>query len=81
MRTTIDGAGRVVLPVALRKRLGLLGGQTVEIRERDGRIEIEPTSTEMTLEDRGQGLVAVPEGDLPPLDDETVRDTIERVRR
>ena len=81
MKTTIDAAGRVVLPVALRNRLGLRGGQTVEIRERDGRIEIEPASTEMTLEDRGEGVVAVPEGDLPALDDETVRETIERVRR
>ena len=33
MKTTIDAAGRVVLPVALRNRLGLRGGQTVEIRE------------------------------------------------
>src|SRR5688500_219385 len=81
MKTTIDAAGRVVLPVALRNRLGLRGGQTVEIRERDGRIEIEPASTEMALEDRGEGVVAVPEGDLPALDDETVRETIERVRR
>lgn len=81
MRSSIDSAGRVVIPKALRDRLGLEGGKAVEIRERDGRIEIEPAGTAMALARRAGGLVAVPEGDLPPLTDAIVRATIEGTRR
>jgi len=81
MRTTIDGAGRVVIPKDLRERLGLSGGRLLEIRERDGRIEIEAATEPMTLEQREGGAVAVPEQPLPPLTDEVVRATIERTRR
>ena len=45
----MDSAGRVVIPKALRDRLGLEQGKVVEIRERDGRIEIEPASTPVPL--------------------------------
>ncbi len=81
MRSAIDSAGRVVIPKPLRVRLGLERGQIVEIRERDGRIEIEPAATPMSLARRGRGRVAVPKGTLPTLTDELVRDTIERTRR
>lgn len=81
MRTTIDGAGRVVVPKALRDRLGLSGGRVLEIRELDGRIEIEPVPTPMSLEEREGVLVAVPDEELPPLTDEIVRATLERTRR
>jgi AbrB family looped-hinge helix DNA binding protein len=81
MRSTIDAAGRVVIPKALRSRLGLKDGQAIEIRERDGTIEIEPVVTPMALIDRGEGPVAMPEEEMPPLTDEMVRATIERTRR
>jgi AbrB family looped-hinge helix DNA binding protein len=81
MRSTIDAAGRVVIPKELREQLALEGGSAVEIRERDGRIEIEPTATPMSLVGRAGGRVAVPDEPLPPLTDETVRDTLERTRR
>jgi AbrB family looped-hinge helix DNA binding protein len=67
MRSAIDSAGRVVIPKPLLARLGLEQGRVVEIRERDGRIEIEPASTPMSLSGRRGGPVAVPEGDVPPL--------------
>ena len=81
MKTTIDAAGRLVIPKELRSRLGLTAGQELAISERDGRIEIEPPSAKISLVDRGNGLVAVPDRALPPLTDEIVRDTLERVRR
>jgi hypothetical protein len=61
-------------------RLGLRGGETIEIRERDGTIEIEPVATPMELVDRGEGPVAVPERELPALTDDIVRATIDRTR-
>lgn len=81
MKSAIDAAGRVVIPKPLRVRLGLERGRVVEIRERDGRIEIEPAATPMSLGRRAGGRVAVPEEELPPLTDDLVRATIERTRR
>jgi AbrB family looped-hinge helix DNA binding protein len=81
MRTTIDSAGRVVIPKSIRERVGLNGGQQVEITERDGLIEIEPAPTPMKLMRRRRGAAAVPRQALPSLTDEIVRDTIERTRR
>lgn len=81
MRTSIDAAGRVVIPKDLRERLGIRRGRSLEIRERDGRIEIEPSPTAMTLVRRSGGVVAVPAEKVPPLSDELVRDTLERTRR
>ena len=81
MKSTIDPAGRVVIPKAIRDRLGLTGDQAIEIRERDGYLEIEPASTPMTLEKRGGRPVAVPHREVPPLTDELVRATLEKTRR
>jgi AbrB family looped-hinge helix DNA binding protein len=81
MRSAIDAAGRLVIPKTLRDRLGLSRGRVVEIHERDGRIEIEPIATPMTLIKRRGVRVAVPDQDLPPLTDELVRATLESTRR
>lgn len=81
MKTTIDAAGRIVVPKALRLALGLRPGQPLEIRAGDGRLEIDIAPTPMQLKKRGKGVVAVPERPLPPLTAEQVRETLERVRR
>ena len=81
MRITIDGAGRVVIPKPMRESLGLTGGRTIEIREREGVIEIEPAAATMRLEERNGHLVAVPDRKLPPLTDDLVRATLEKTRR
>src|ERR1700722_429331 len=57
MRTAIDGAGRVVVPKALRVALRLAAGQALEIAERDGRLEIVPAPTPMRVVDKGGRLV------------------------
>lgn len=81
MKTTIDAAGRIVVPKALRLTLGLEPGQSLEIRAGDGRLEFEIAATSMKLRQRGKGVVAVPESALPALTADQVRDTLERVRR
>jgi AbrB family looped-hinge helix DNA binding protein len=81
MRITIDAAGRVIIPKSIRDSLGLTGGRTIEIREREGVIEIEPATTAMRLEERNGHPVAVPDRELPPLTDGVVRATLEKTRR
>lgn len=81
MRTTIDRLGRVVVPKAIRDRLQLRGGEVLEVEERDGIVELRPARTEMRVVETPRGPVAQPVTDVPPLTDELVRDTLERVRR
>ena len=81
MITTIDAAGRIVIPKALRRALGLKAGQEVEIRAAEGTIEIEVAATPMTLEKKGGAVVAVPQSEVPPLTAAEVREALEAVRR
>lgn len=81
MQTTIDAAGRIVVPKSLRQALDLKPGQILEIRAGDGRLEIEVAATPMKLQKRGKGVVAIPETELPTLSAAEVRDTLERIRR
>lgn len=81
MRTTIDRAGRIVVPKAIRDRLQLLGGGEVEVVERDGVIEITPVSVDMMFEDTPEGPVVVSVDPLPPLTDDVVLAAIDESRR
>jgi AbrB family looped-hinge helix DNA binding protein len=81
MKVTIDQAGRLVVPKALRDELGLEGGTELEIRVREGRLELEPTATPMRLVRRGKGLVATTDEPLPRLGADDVRAVVEALRR
>jgi AbrB family looped-hinge helix DNA binding protein len=82
MRTTIDSAGRIVIPKRLREAAGLRTGQELEVIERDGRIEIEPASKPMRLTERDGFVAAEVEGGTDaPLTVDAVRDVLERQRR
>ncbi|MFN0147927.1 MAG: AbrB/MazE/SpoVT family DNA-binding domain-containing protein [Dehalococcoidia bacterium] len=59
MKTTIDAAGRIVIPKKLRDQAGLRPGGDLDIRCRDGVIEIEPAYSDVRLEWRDGWLVAV----------------------
>lgn len=81
MRTTIDSAGRVVIPKVLRDAAGLSGRAAVEIELRDGVLELGPASVDWRLKQRGRRRAAVPAEAVPPLTAEMVRGVLEQVRR
>lgn len=70
-----------MVPKSLRDALGLEGGTLLEIRVREGRLEIEPLATPMRLVPRGKGLVATTDEPLPSIDAEAVRAATESLRR
>lgn len=72
MKTTIDRAGRLVIPKEIRREAKLVPGMPLEVKWREGRIEIEPAPVAVRLERRGRLLVAVPRKKTPALTAETV---------
>ena len=60
MRTTIDKAGRVVIPAALRERTRLTPGAELEVTEDDLGIRLERVAAGPTLVKIGRRLVARP---------------------
>jgi AbrB family looped-hinge helix DNA binding protein len=60
MRTTIDKAGRLVVPASLRERLGLAPGTLIEVTADDTGIRLEPVAPGPRLIKVGRRLVARP---------------------
>jgi AbrB family looped-hinge helix DNA binding protein len=58
MKSTIDEAGRVVIPKAIREAAGLKPGTPLVIEYRNGRVEIERKSPKVRLVRKGSVLVA-----------------------
>jgi AbrB family looped-hinge helix DNA binding protein len=81
MKTTIDSAGRLVIPKEIRREAGLRPGMPLDIRWRDGHIEIEPSALPVKLVRRGRMLVAEPEHPVPPLTVDVVERTRTALRR
>ena len=80
MKTTIDKAGRLVIPKAIREAARLEPGTEVEFRLVDGRVEIEPAPLDIRLERRGKLLVAVPREAPPTLTTAEVDKTLTELR-
>lgn len=80
METTIDKAGRLVVPKAVREAIRLRPGTRVRFRVRAGRIEIEPVPLDVSLESSGSTVVAVPRGQRPTLTATEVEKTTRDVR-
>lgn len=80
MRTTIDRAGRIVIPKDLRAALRLNGGDEVEITLEGERIELTPAPRQVRLHKGPHGLLTS-DLDLPPHGPEEVREALERARR
>lgn len=77
MITTMDRAGRLVIPSEIRREAALEPGTPLDVRWHDGRIEIEQQALPVKLEREGPLLVAKSAVKAPPLRTETV----ERIRR
>jgi AbrB family looped-hinge helix DNA binding protein len=60
MRTTIDKAGRVVIPAAIRERAGLSAGSELEVTEDEVGIRLERVANGPKLVKIGRRLVARP---------------------
>ncbi len=80
MIATMDKAGRIVIPKAIRTRAGLEAGVPLEIRVRDGRVEIEPAPRRIELKEHGPLLIAEAVEDGPILTADEVRRAIEDLR-
>lgn len=81
MTITIDGAGRLVVPKEIREQAHIEPGMPLDIRLRDGRIEIEPVARRVSIEKRGRVRVAVPAEPSGKLTTDSVRATRDRIRR
>jgi AbrB family looped-hinge helix DNA binding protein len=71
MRTTIDKAGRVVIPAAIRERAGLIAGSELEITSDELGIRLERVAAGPRLVKVGRRLVARPTvaaDHRPPID-------------
>jgi AbrB family looped-hinge helix DNA binding protein len=80
MITTIDSAGRIVLPKIIRDRAQLTPGIPIEVRLVDGRVELEPACAEVAIEKRGGLWVAATKESVPVLTADQVDATIEAIR-
>jgi AbrB family looped-hinge helix DNA binding protein len=63
----MDSAGRLVIPREIRREASLEPGVPLDVRWRDGVIEIEPQPLAVALERRGRLLVARPRARMPAL--------------
>ena len=78
---TMDRAGRIVVPKALRDQLAVEPGQPLRAEVRDGRLEIEPQEVAAELVERDGILVITPTEPVPSLTREAVRDLLDDLRR
>lgn len=79
MKTTIDRAGRIVVPKSLRAALRLNGGDEVELTLQGERIELVPAPRQVKLR-RGAHGILTSDLDLPPHGPDDVREALERTR-
>jgi AbrB family looped-hinge helix DNA binding protein len=79
MRTTIDAAGRVVVPKVLRDQLGFAPGVELELEALDGRLEVTIPSR-VRVEEGPHGVRFAADA-APQLTADAVRELMERTRR
>jgi len=78
METTIDSAGRILLPKPLRDRLGVRPGAKVDISLYGDGLHIAPTGRTARIERHDGDWVAVSN---TPITDDDIFDLLESIRR
>lgn len=81
MKTTIDKAGRVVIPAAARRRAGLVPGSELTIIVDDVGVRLERVAHGSRLERRGKRLIARPTAKLADRPAVDIAALIEEERR
>ena len=81
MTVTMDAAGRLVIPREIRREAALEPGVPLEVRWRDGIIELEPQPLAVTLERRRRLVVATPTRPVRALRASDVEGTRRQVAR
>lgn len=80
MKTTIDSAGRLVIPKRLRDAAGLCPEQPLKISCQDGRIEIEPVPLAVQLAQVGKLTVARAKSKVSRLTFRQTQHTTQQIR-
>ena len=80
MDTTIDAAGRLVVPKPIREAAQLYPGTRVRFRVLEGCVEIEPVPARITFRRSGTSVIAVSNDDGEPLTTADVERTLARSR-
>lgn len=84
VRAKVSSKGQVVIPKAIRDRLGLAEGSEVEFAESDGKVtlapvrKVDPRFPPITME---EFLNRIPKYDGPPITDEMIRNAIDAEAR
>ncbi len=78
MQATVDQVGRIVVPKALRDRLGLVAGSIVDISLYGDGLHVAPGGRTARLERRDGVLVAVSDRVIT---DDDVADLVDSIRR
>jgi len=83
MITTIDAAGRVVIPKPVREAMGLTPGAKIDVSFSDGSIQIEyaPVEAWVRIADDGLPIIETSVDGLQPLTDEVLERAKEEMYR
>lgn len=83
MRVAIDGAGRLVIPKALREAVGVDAATELEISAVDGRLEITVPDLDVEIARGADGLAVLRDvgGQARPMSVDGVRSVLEQTRR
>lgn len=80
MRVSIDSAGRIVVPQALRRQLGLRPGTQLDARVEEGRLVAIPMGPGVVVVEEGGRLVATTIEPLPDMSHQELLDIIDETR-
>jgi AbrB family looped-hinge helix DNA binding protein len=80
MRTTIDSAGRIIVPKKLREAAQLQPGSELEVSLENGVIQLEPVAMPVKFKKKGHLLVATRPASTGTLTEDMVEATRDSIR-